>query len=673
MLNQLLGGHYRVVQDLEEGGLARTYIVEDQHRPGHPKCAVKFLKPVSNRPNFLPTARRLFKQEAEILEKLGQHNQIPRLLAYFEENQKFYLVQEFIEGHTLSLELPRNHCWSERKVIEMLQDVLQTLEFIHSYGVIHRDIKPNNLIRRQQDGRLVLIDFGAVKKVRAPVIIDEHHSSLIQNTIAIGTQGYMPTEQVRGRPRLNSDIYALGMICIQALTGLHPLNFDEDEEGELIWQDLAKVSPELANVLSNMVRYHFKDRYQSAREVLEALQPLVEHHRLMQTNSDIVGSSVESEPQPVLRVQKNDSGIKTLIPAIAEVITKISPKTTKIESKIKQLTSALELKTKIQKTKLNALIPVAKFQSHNLISLTKSQMILGTGVLSAAIGIVTGYQYINNLHLQAEQTLAHIEELQATEKYQECWQQALAFPEYHSYLQAIAENLREQCSQSQAKVQLTQAKKLAAQSRLKDAIALAGQIREDTDFYGEAQQLVAQWSEQIFQIASNKYQEGNLQEAIAIAKSVPANHPVAKQVATTIEHWQKTWQQNQTHLQTAQQKLAQHRWQEAINAAQQLSNTEYWQKQSQPIIRRAKTEIIAAQNASQRVIQVTTAKQKQTSNRQIVNRSRSRNNSRPMNISRPIISRPIKRAKSIKRSGSNPRYTSKMTCKYRGDHPKCPK
>ncbi|MEM9273553.1 MAG: protein kinase [Cyanobacteria bacterium P01_F01_bin.143] len=672
MLNQLLGGHYRVVQDLEEGGLAKTYIVEDQHRPGHPKCAVKFLKPVSNRPNFLPTARRLFKQEAEILEKLGEHNQIPRLLAYFEENQKFYLVQEFIEGHTLGLELPRNHRWSERKVIEMLKDVLQTLEFVHSYGVIHRDIKPNNLIRRQQDGRLVLIDFGAVKKVCAPLITNQHdHSSLIHNTIAIGTQGYMPTEQVRGKPRLNSDIYALGMIGIQALTGLHPLNFDEDEEGELIWQDLAKVSPELANILSKMVRYHFKDRYQSTRDVLEALQPLVEQHSLVQPNSEKVSSSVESEPKR--REQKKDSDIKTLIPAIAEVITKISPKTTKIESKIKQLTSALELKTKIQKTKFNALIPVAKLKSHNLISLTKSQMILGTGIMSAAIGIVTGYQYMNNLHLQAEQALAHIEKLQAQEKYQECWQEALVFSEYHSYLQAIAANLREQCSQSQAQVQLAQAEKLAAQSRLKDAIALAAHIPQDTDIYAEAQQLVAQWSEQIFQIASNKYQEGNLQEAIAIAKSVPANHPVAKQVATTIPHWQKTWQQNQTHLQTAQQKLAQRRWQEAINAAQQLSNTDYWQKQSQPIIRRAKAEIIAAQNAAQQAAQVTTAQQKQFSNRQVVNRSSSRNNSRPINISRPVISRPIKRAKSIKRSGSSPSFTSKMTCKYRGDHPKCPK
>ena len=188
----LLGGHYRVVQALGEGGLAKTYIAEDLHRPGHPKCAVKFLKPASKESDFLLTARRLFKKEAEILEKLGQHDQIPRLLAYFEENQEFYLVQDFIEGHTLSTELPPGHRWSERKAILMLQDVLQTLEFVHSYGVIHRDIKPHNLIRRQNDGRLVLIDFGAVKQIRDLRITT--HALLTYKTISIGTQGYMPTE-----------------------------------------------------------------------------------------------------------------------------------------------------------------------------------------------------------------------------------------------------------------------------------------------------------------------------------------------------------------------------------------------------------------------------------------------------------------------------------------------
>ncbi|VEP14507.1 Serine/threonine-protein kinase B (fragment) [Hyella patelloides LEGE 07179] len=186
MLNQFLGGRYRVIQALGEGGFAKTYIAEDHHRPGHPKCIVKFLKPTRKDSDFMATARRLFKKEAEILEKLGKHEQIPRLLAHFEENKKFYIIQEFIEGHTLSQKLASKHRWSEEQVILMLQDVLQILKFVHSHRVIHRDIKPSNLIKRQKDSRLVLIDFGVVKEIGNSRILSAPSG---QETIAIGTQG----------------------------------------------------------------------------------------------------------------------------------------------------------------------------------------------------------------------------------------------------------------------------------------------------------------------------------------------------------------------------------------------------------------------------------------------------------------------------------------------------
>ena len=272
MLNQLLGGRYRVVKVLGEGGLAKTYIVEDHHRPGHPQCVVKFLKPASNAPDFLPTAQRLFHQEAEILEKLGQHDRIPRSLAYFEENQEFYLVQELIEGHTLNQELLPGTPWSESQVFHMLTDVLPILEFVHSYGIIHRDIKPSNLIRRTKDNRFVLIDFGAVKQVS--VVKMKNREPLTQNTISIGTKGYLPIEQVRGQPRMNSDIYALGMIAIRALTGIDPFYLRKDEKGEPIWLEKAEVGNDLAAIISKMVNYHFAERYQSATEVRQALQIL---------------------------------------------------------------------------------------------------------------------------------------------------------------------------------------------------------------------------------------------------------------------------------------------------------------------------------------------------------------------------------------------------------------
>ncbi|MFN6464028.1 MAG: protein kinase domain-containing protein [Nostoc sp. DedVER02] len=272
MLGQLLDGRYQVLQVLGGGGFGQTYIAQDTHRPGLPKCVVKHLKPVTRSPEFLETARRLFSSEAETLEQLGNHDQIPRLLAYFEDNQEFFLVQEFIEGHTLKAELLPNQLWTEDRVIELLQQMLGILQFIHNQNVIHRDIKPDNIIRRQKDEKLVLIDFGAVKQVQTQLLTVPGYTG---GTIIIGTPGYMSTEQGQGKPRPNSDIYSLGIIGIQSLTGLHPSNFEEDPDtGEIYWEHQANVSSELASVLSKMVLHHFKQRYQSAAEVLQALKHL---------------------------------------------------------------------------------------------------------------------------------------------------------------------------------------------------------------------------------------------------------------------------------------------------------------------------------------------------------------------------------------------------------------
>ncbi|MBD2362076.1 serine/threonine protein kinase [Anabaena minutissima FACHB-250] len=273
MLDKLLDGRYRIIQVLSAGGFGETYIAEDTRRIGNPRCVVKHLKPASDDPNYLKIARRLFYSEAETLEKLGDHNQIPRPLAYFEEDEEFYLVQDFIEGRPLSAEMLPGQRWSESQVVEMLQDVLGILDFVHSYGVIHRDIKPDNLIRRVKDDKLVLIDFGAVKQVRSPLATNQ---SQMTATVAIGTPGYMPAEQGQGKPRPNSDIYALGMIGIQALTGRYPIQLQEDPNtGEVLWQNYAQVSDRLAAILNKMVRYDYrKDRYQSVGEVFQDIQLL---------------------------------------------------------------------------------------------------------------------------------------------------------------------------------------------------------------------------------------------------------------------------------------------------------------------------------------------------------------------------------------------------------------
>jgi serine/threonine protein kinase len=212
----------------------------------------------------------LFQAEAEILEVLGRHNRIPQLLAYFEEEQEFYLVEEFVEGTSLHDEFTLYKPLAEGVVVDLVGGILEILAFIHRYRIIHRDIKPSNVIRRSRDRRLVLIDFGAVKQMQP-----QEHNEPEMKTVIIGTPGYAPAEQLSGHPVLSSDVYAVGMMGIQALTGLPPKEMPRNTAtGEFLWQLHAQVSPSFARVLNRMVAYHFNDRYPSAIEALQALEHL---------------------------------------------------------------------------------------------------------------------------------------------------------------------------------------------------------------------------------------------------------------------------------------------------------------------------------------------------------------------------------------------------------------
>ncbi|MCC3438542.1 MAG: serine/threonine-protein kinase [Oscillatoriales cyanobacterium] len=277
MVGQLLDRRYRVVQILSSGAFGQTYLAVDTRRPGHPQCVVKQLRPPSNTSTVLKTAYRLFKQEAEILEKLGKHDQIPFLLAYFEESNQFYLVEEFVPGHALNREIVAGQPWREERVLDLLEEVLKVLAFVHSQGVIHRDVNPSNLIRRKPDGKLVLIDFGSVKEVANHA---SEYDTEFPRTIATGTPAYMPIEQFQGNPQFSSDLYAVGMMAIQAITGLPGTDLPKLQDpspshtGEIVWRNRAQCSQALANIIDKMVCHQFSKRYPSAEEVLAALSKL---------------------------------------------------------------------------------------------------------------------------------------------------------------------------------------------------------------------------------------------------------------------------------------------------------------------------------------------------------------------------------------------------------------
>lgn len=283
MQGQTLAGRYHIIKHLGGGGFGQTYLAEDKKRSGNLRCVVKQLKPQFTDPQTLSIARRLFKTETDTLHQLGTHPQIPELLDHFEENQEFYLVQELIEGIDLSKEITPGQQLSESEVMAILQDIVEILVFVQQHKVIHRDIKPANLMRRNSDGKIFLIDFGAVKQISTQI---GNTTGQTPPTICIGTGGYMPAEQNNGQPNFGSDIYAVGMTGIEWLTGILPHELPKDANGEIIWRDRVQVSAGFANILNKMVRYHFRDRYQSAAEVLQALNNL----RIVRPSSTLVSS-----------------------------------------------------------------------------------------------------------------------------------------------------------------------------------------------------------------------------------------------------------------------------------------------------------------------------------------------------------------------------------------------
>ncbi|QIR39682.1 serine/threonine protein kinase [Tolypothrix sp. PCC 7910] len=180
----IIRGHYRIQERLGSGGFGITYLAIDIDRPSNCKFVVKQLSLRRHDPHTLPLARELFQREAKVLERLGKkYDRIPELFAYFEENEEFYLVQEFIDGKDLTSEIIPSRPLEENTVIALLQDILQVLEFIHQEKVIHRDIKPSNLIRRYSDGKIVLIDFGAVKEISTLEVNENNRYSFIKNIV----------------------------------------------------------------------------------------------------------------------------------------------------------------------------------------------------------------------------------------------------------------------------------------------------------------------------------------------------------------------------------------------------------------------------------------------------------------------------------------------------------
>ena len=270
MTSRLLNNRYQILKTIGRGGFGETFLAVDTHIPSSRKCVIKQLQPSVNGGKIPTWLKERFQREAAVLEELGdEHEQIPRLYAYFAENENFYLIQQWIKGITLSQWQKQNNI-SEAEVQALLLALLPVLHFIHQRRIIHRDIKPENIILRASDGKPVLIDFGIVKEAIATAI--PQNSKFAQSAV-LGTPGYMSSEQAAGRPVYSSDLYSLGLTAIFLLTGKTPQQLTHDPHtGEVLWKkELSSLSSNLAEVLEQATQFHPRDRFASASDMYTAL------------------------------------------------------------------------------------------------------------------------------------------------------------------------------------------------------------------------------------------------------------------------------------------------------------------------------------------------------------------------------------------------------------------
>ncbi|MEH1920265.1 serine/threonine-protein kinase [Nostoc sp.] len=261
----LLKERYRAIKPIGQGGFGKTFLAVDEDKPSKPRCVIKQFYPQSQGTNTLAKAVELFNQEAVQLDELGKHPQIPELLAYFTQEARQYLVQEFIDGQNLAQELAHKGAFSETQIWQLLNDLLSVLQFCHARHVIHRDIKPENIILRSSDSKLVLVDFGAAKSATG--------TALNRTGTSIGSPEYVAPEQMRGRAVFASDIYSLGATCVNLLTQRSPFDSYDTQNDTWVWQQYLQtpISNPLSRILNKMLESIPVRRYQTVDEVLKNL------------------------------------------------------------------------------------------------------------------------------------------------------------------------------------------------------------------------------------------------------------------------------------------------------------------------------------------------------------------------------------------------------------------
>lgn len=494
MTPTILNNRYRVLQVLAKGGFGETFLAEDSFLPSKRPCVIKQLKTMADNPQVYRIIQERFHREAAILEELGRSSsQIPELYAYFEESDRFYLVQEWVEGQTLANKVRQTGLFNESTAYQLLENILPVMGVIHSRGIIHRDIKPDNIILRQSDGKPVLIDFGAVKESVGTLLNSQGQTV---SSIVIGTPGYMSPEQGAGRPVFSSDLYGLGLTVIYLFTGKLPQDLPTDHRtGDLLWRSFApSISDALVAILDKMIQYHPRDRFATAQEVLSALH----------------ATTIASPIPPTQPIQHFPPPIPPTVPVSGSPIPPTAPVSIPpvVALPPSSLPDPVVSSPSPSSTSLPSSLPTPDPSLPSTKTSTPAQSsrtLLAAGITAAIVALLggSGYIYVQQQarpYREAEAALEQIETLHLQGNHQECINRAQSFPRDFPELFEQVRMILTNCSAARDEETLQEAVNIASQpdANLVEAIEKAQQIK-NSPVREDAEEFIFRWQASVLQ------------------------------------------------------------------------------------------------------------------------------------------------------------------------------
>ncbi len=558
MFDHLIANRYCILKRIfTTEGYAQLYIAEDTAQLGHPLCIIEHFK-LTDLGYVALNTDQWVKTQLKTLQALSSHHLIPDLLDYFQEDEELFIVSQFVEGRTLKMAVSPEHLWPEAQVINLLAEILNILTFAHQQGMIHGNIKLESIVRRQSDYKLALVGFSLAMQTKAQA--SRQQRQLLKAAVATVSR-FKPTSDRQLHSVYSNDIYSLGIVGIQTLTGFSHEEIDQLERdpdtGTICWAEQAEVSPDLEKILNTMVQPRPQDRYQSAAEALQALRQLRGFNLPVQF----------SPPELIERAKKSMFGQLLTSDQLLE---------------IKSLAPGEAIP---QTARLKALRSQQKQEVHPL---KRPAILIGLGATATLLAALVG-TIASNPKPDWQKVLAQAKAQRTANNFPGCLSQAGKVPS-SSRLYDDAQALIIQC-------QLEPAQKLAAAGQLPQAIAALLKISPASRAYRQAQQALGQWSDRLLAKATDQYRSGNLAAAIGLAQKIPSTSSVRKQAQEAIALWQQEWRTNSDNLALARQALTQGNQQQAISLANRVTllgqpvpeTSAYWQQQVSPILATART------------------------------------------------------------------------------------